>query len=166
MRVQPAVRRFAVPVLVGVFILVLAGLGIVAFQAELPGALPATGGSTPTTAACSPQPCATVRGYTVWVDSLSTSNGMVTMNVSFLNASSATHADPADFELIDATGRSSKPFYDGGACPHWPRTEFANGARRGPFPVCFKPAGVGAPLKLRWTPDVNVLCCETLIRLN
>jgi hypothetical protein len=166
MPVQSPVRRFAVPALVGLFLIVLAGVGIAAFQAEMPGASPFPGGSTPAAEACNPQPCASVQGYDLWISNLSTGSRLVTMTVSFRNASSSTHADPADFELIDSAGRTSQPYYDSGACPHWPRTEFANGATRGPFPICFQPASANPPLKVRWTPDLGIACCETFIRLS
>jgi hypothetical protein len=166
MPVQSPVRRFAVPALVAAFLVVLAAVGIAAYEAEMPAGSTVTGGSTSTSAACSPQPCASVQGYDLWISDLSTGPRLVTMTVRFRNASSSTHADPADFELVDTAGRTSRPYYDSGACPHWPRTEFANGATRGPFPICFQPVSVSPPLRLRWTPDLGFACCETFIRLN
>ena len=159
-------RRALVPGAIVVFVAVLAVVAVAAFQSEV---ATLTGASTPppaAPAACSPQPCATIQRYDVWVDDLQVTTGSVRMTVSFRNASSSTHADPSDFSLIEANGHPDKPIYNSSTCPHWPRTEFANGARRGPFPLCFQPANVAAPLRLHWEPDFGFACCDTEIRLT
>ena len=32
--------------------------------------------------------------------------------------------------------------------------------------VCFRPASVGAPLVLRWSPDEGLFCCQTDVKLT
>jgi hypothetical protein len=160
-------RRVASRGLVVAFLVGLAALGYVVYQSA--AARQQSGVATPAptaAAACSPVPCANVQGYLVWITGLQAQGGSVALDVSFENSSSSTHADPADFTLVDSSGRSFSPIYDSADCPHWPRTEFSNGARRGPFHLCFKPGTSAAPLKLHWTPDMGLFCCRTDIVLT
>lgn len=122
--------------------------------------------ATPSSAPCEPKPCANVRGYIVWVSALHADGGLVTMQLTFRNASSSTHADPSDFSLIDKQRNDSPPIYNDSGCSHWPRAEFNNGASFGPVPECFRPASTSPPLALRWTPDFGLFCCETVIALD
>jgi hypothetical protein len=115
---------------------------------------------------CSPAPCANLQGYQVWITGFQAQARSVTLDVSFQNSSSSTHADPSDFALLDASGLPFRPTYDSTDCPHWPRTEFSNGERRGPFHLCFKPSSSAPPLKLRWTPDMGLFCCRAEIVLT
>ena len=155
------------PGVIVLFVAVLAVVAVAAFQSEVAPLTRGSGGSTPAPApACSPQPCASIQGYDVWVADVQVTTGSVRMTVSFRNASSSTHADPSDFVLVEANGRADKPAYNSSTCPHWPRTEFANGARRGPFPLCFQPANVAAPLHLRWEPDFGFSAVSAEIRLT
>ena len=145
--------------------MVVIAVGVAAFVSlQTPFVPPTTtGGGTST---CAPQPCANVRGYILWVTDLKTDSGLVTMQLTFRNSSPATHADPADLDLIDSKGQPDKPIYDAPGCTHWPRTDFNNGAQFGPVPECFRPAGTGPPLKLHWTPDMGLFCCEAEIVLE
>jgi len=51
---------------------------------------------------CSPAPCAAVQGYTLRVSNLKVDGDLVSMQVTFVNSSSATHASPEDLRLIDS----------------------------------------------------------------
>ena len=155
----------------GLLVAFLAGLAVLAYVVfQSATAHQQGGGATPTPGqqsplACSPAPCANVQGYQVWVAGLQAVGRSVRLSVSFQNSSSATHADPSDFVLLDASGVPFRPIYDSADCPHWPRTEFANGERRGPLPLCFTPSSAAPPLKLRWSPDMGLFCCRILIVL-
>ena len=107
-----------------------------------------------------------MRGYILWVADLKTDAGVVSMQITFQNSSSSTHAEPADLSLIDSNKNVSKPVFDPPGCTRWPRTDFNNGAKLGPLPICFRPSSTAPPVKLRWTPDVNFFCCETEIALD
>ncbi|HET9410626.1 MAG TPA: hypothetical protein VFO75_01970, partial [Candidatus Dormibacteraeota bacterium] len=93
-------------------------------------------------------------------------SGLVSMELTFRNSSPATHADPADLELIDSLGHNDSPVYDAPGCTHWPRTDFSNGAQFGPVPECFRPSSTNPPLRVHWTPDMGLFCCETDITLS
>lgn len=125
---------------------------------------PAT--SAPAATPCTPKPCADVRGYVLWVSDLKVDSGLVSMRLTFRNSSAATHADPADIRLVDAGGRTSSPVYDSPGCARWPRTDFNNGAQFGPVPECFRPASTDPPLKLHWTPDMGLFCCDAHVALE
>jgi hypothetical protein len=161
-------RRLASRGLFGAFLLLLVVLAFLIFRsAYAPRPGDGTGASTPSPAAsCSPAPCADLQGYQVWITVLPPQDGTVELVVNFQNSSDSTHADPSDFSLVDSSGRSVKPVYDTSDCPHWPRTEFNHGARRGPFRLCFKPSSIGAPLKVHWAPDFGFFCCDTDIVLT
>src|SRR5467141_4326121 len=53
---------------------------------------------------CTPAPCANLQGYTLWVTNLYVQGNLVTMQVTFSNSSSSTHASPEDLMLIDSRG--------------------------------------------------------------
>lgn len=117
------------------------------------------------TAACTPQPCVEVRGYVLWVSDLKVDAGLVSMQLTFRNSSSATHADPADVQLVDSQNRTDAAVYDAPGCDRWPRTDFNHGAKFGPVPECFRPATTAPPLTLRWNPDMGFFCCQADLTL-
>ena len=122
--------------------------------------------NSPGSSPCTPQPCGNERGFIVWVTDVKADSALVTMMLTFQNSSSSTHADPSEFSLLDAHGQESQPVYDSAACPHWPRSEFNNGARFGPVAECFRPASTAPPMKLRWNPDFGFFCCRLDIKLT
>jgi hypothetical protein len=122
--------------------------------------------STPTTIPCSPQPCANVRGFQLWVSDFTVDSGVVSMKLTFRNSSNATHADPSEIQLIDSAGHPNNAIYDAPGCTAWPRTDFKNGAQFGPVDECFRPASTSPPMRLHWEPDFGVFCCETEIPLT
>jgi len=143
---------------------VVIAVGVAAFLSlQTPFVAPATSSGS---GACTPKPCANVRGYILWIGDLKVESGLVTMKLTFRNSSPATHADPADLELIDSLGHASPSVFDAPGCTRWPRTDFDNGAQFGPVPECFRPATTDPPLKLHWTPDMGLFCCETDIVLT
>jgi hypothetical protein len=111
-------------------------------------------------------PCANIRGYILWVSDFKVDSGLVSMHLTFQNSSPATHADPADVQLLDPNGQRDDAVYDAPSCTHWQRTDFNNGAKFGPVPECFRPSSTTPALGLRWAPDMGLLCCETVIALN
>lgn len=115
---------------------------------------------------CSPAPCASVQGYTLWVSSLKIEGDLVSMQVTFKNASSATHASPEDLRLIDSNLHSSSLVTDSPGCRIWNRHEFSNGATFGPTNVCFRVTATAPPLILRWSPDFGLVCCQADIKLS
>ena len=153
--------------------LLLAAAGVVAalLVAALAAAVyvsertPTPAGDAAASTACSPRPCADLEGYSLWVTGVQAQDGLVTLQVSFRNASSSTHAEPLDFRLVDAGNHSSAPVFDAPGCTRWPRTEFRNGARFGPVPLCFRTGSPAPPLRLRWSPDVGFFCCRTDVRI-
>ena len=114
---------------------------------------------------CSPGPCATLNGYTIWVSSVRVQNDIVRLTVKFQNSSAATHASPEDLTLIDAGRRSSIPITDAAGCKTFTRHEFANGAFFGPVDLCFRVSSTNPPFILHWTPDLGAFCCETDLTL-
>jgi hypothetical protein len=149
---------------IGTGVAVVIAVGVAAFIALQVPFQPPT--SAPNSAPCSPRPCANMRGYILWVADLKSDAGVVSMQVSFQNSSNSTHADPADLNLVDSNKNASGPVFDPTGCTHWPRTEFNNGARLGPLPICFRPSSTSPPLTLRWSPDEGLFCCETDIVLG
>jgi hypothetical protein len=157
-----ALIRFAA---IGAGALVVMAVGVAAFVSlQSPYQQPAT--TTQITSPCSPQPCADVRGYQLWVSDLNIDSGLVVMSLTFRNSSSATHADPSDIQLIDSSGRPNQPIHDAPGCTAWPRTDFDHGAKFGPVPECFRPRNTGPPLRLNWEPDFGFMCCQTVITLT
>ncbi|TME94074.1 MAG: hypothetical protein E6I34_04095 [Chloroflexi bacterium] len=149
---------------IAVGLVVVIAVGVAAFQAlQVPFQPPQ---SPPNSAPCSPPPCANLRGYILWVTDLKTNGGLVTMNVTFRNSSNSTHAEPDDLRLVDSQNNVDEPVFDAPGCTRWPRTDFNNGATFGPEQMCFRPASVGAPLVLRWSPDEGLFCCQTDVKLT
>jgi hypothetical protein len=114
---------------------------------------------------CTPGPCATLNGYTIWVSNVRVQNDIVRLTVKFQNSSVATHASPEDLTLIDAGRRSSIPITDASGCKSFTRHEFANGAIFGPIDLCFRVSNAGPPFILHWTPDLGTFCCQTDLTL-
>jgi hypothetical protein len=155
--------------LFGTGALVVAVIGVAAFislgQGLSAGGI-GTAASGQSSLPCSPRPCLDLRNFTMWVSNVREADGVVSMEVSFRNSSDATHADPADFQLIDAKNAASPAVQDPPSCSHWSRTEFANGAKLGPLTICFRPATTAAPLTLRWTPDMAFFCCQADLKIK
>jgi hypothetical protein len=143
---------------------VIAILAVAAFIALAQGVAP--GGSAVKSLACSPQPCLDVQDYTLWVSNVSVAQDIVRMDITFRNSSAATHADPADLQLVDANHQSWRSVQDAPGCTHWTRTEFSNGAKLGPLTICFRTAAVASPLTLRWAPDMGLFCCEADLKIR
>lgn len=127
---------------------------------------PSTSGASATSTPCSPKPCVDLQGYTLWVSDVTEDNGLLRMQVTFRNASNSTHAAPEDLSLLDSSGATSPSIQDPPGCTHWARTEFNNGAKFGPITVCFQPASLDPPLRLRWTPDMGFFCCQADVRVK
>jgi hypothetical protein len=143
---------------------VVIAVGVAAFESlQTPFQPPA---ANPGSGACTPKPCANVRGYILWVSDIKIDGGVLSMQLTFRNSSPATHADPADLRLIDRQGNTNAAVYDAPGCTRWPRTDFSNGAQFGPVPECFRPSSTDPPLKLHWEPDMGVFCCEAEITLS
>jgi hypothetical protein len=115
---------------------------------------------------CTPAPCASLHGYTLWVTNLDVQGNLVTMLITFRNSSSSTHAAPDDLVLIDSQRQTSRPNFDAPTCTTWSRHEFGHGATYGPLAVCFKASNTAPPLVLRWSPDFGLMCCQTDIKLT
>jgi hypothetical protein len=137
---------------------------VVAFIAVAQGVAPGASGVKPL--ACSPQPCLDLQDYTMWVSNVTVADGIVRMNVTFRNLSTATHASPEDLQLVDASKQSSPAIQDVAGCTHWSRTEFSNGAKLGPLTICFRSASTASPLTVRWTPDMGFVCCEAELKIR
>jgi hypothetical protein len=116
---------------------------------------------------CTPGPCATVNGYTIWISNVRVQNDIVRMSVKFQNSSVATHAAPEDLTLIDGSRRSSIPIADAVAsCKTFTRHEFSGGAVFGPVDLCFRVTNPNPPFTLQWTPDLGAFCCEKEITIR
>jgi hypothetical protein len=115
---------------------------------------------------CSPAPCADVQDFTLWVSNLKVDGNLVSMQVTFRNSSSATHASPQDLTLIDSKQNSSGVVSDAAGCQTWNRHEFSNGATFGPTNVCFRVSTATPPLVLRWSPDFGFFCCQADVKLS
>ncbi|HEY8841541.1 MAG TPA: hypothetical protein VIO80_13025 [Candidatus Dormibacteraeota bacterium] len=126
---------------------------------------PAPSGAVPAVN-CSPAPCADVQDYTLWVSNVKVDGDVVSMQVTFKNSSSATHASPEDLRLIDSKQHSSGLVTDAPGCQTWSRHEFSDGATFGPTNVCFRVTAPDAPLILRWSPDFGLFCCQSDIKLS
>ena len=150
--------------LVGAGALVVAVIGVAAFLSM--GQSAVTGGSGSATLPCSPKPCLDLQNFTMWVSNVRETDGVVRMDVSFRNSSEATHADPSDLQLVDATNVATRAIQDPPGCSHWSRTEFANGAKLGPLTICFRPTSTVTPLALRWNPDMGFFCCTADLKIN
>jgi hypothetical protein len=143
-------------------VLVLGAVAFAALGSQSSGSL----GGPVKSLACSPQPCLNVQNYTLWVSHMTESAGVLRMQVTYRNSSSATHASPEDLRLSDAQHHDTPSIQDPPGCTHWSRTEFANGARYGPITVCFRPTSLTAPLTLNWSPDLGLICCNADLRIK
>lgn len=145
-------------------IVIVLAAAVAAFASmKVPFSLPT---ATASSAPCTPQPCADVRGFTLWVVNVTSGSGVVIVTLRFENSSKSTHVDPADIQLIDSSGHPNQRATDVPGCILWPRTEFNNGAMFGPVRDCFRPANTNPPLRLHWEPDFGPFCCETDIPLS
>ena len=158
-------RRFLRYAAIGGGLAVVLGIAVAAFV-SLKVPFDTTPSAGPSLGACEPQPCANVRGYILWVSDLKVNGDLVSMQIKFQNSSGATHADPADIQLLDSQGRPNNAVHDAAGCTAWPRTEFSNGASFGPVPECFRTVRTSPPLRLHWEPDFGPFCCETVIPLD
>ena len=144
---------------IGGGVAVIIAVAVAAFiSLQTPFQLPT---ASPSSQPCSPQPCADIRGFSLWVSDVKIDSGLVSMSLKFQNSSNSTHADPSDIQLLDASGHSTNAVHDAPGCAAWQRTDFNNGAQFGPVPECFRPSSTAAPLKLHWSPDFGFFCCET-----
>jgi len=109
---------------------------------------------------CSPGPCYTLNGFTIWISNVKVTNDVVRMTVKFQNSSSATHAAPEDLTLIDEARRQSTPITDSPGCKSFARHDFSGGAYFGPIDVCFRVSNATPPFILHWTPDLGAFCCQ------
>lgn len=159
-------RRLLGYVAIGALILVAATVAVFAYQAlQVPYQAPIVTSPVPALG-CTPAPCADLQGYTLWVTNLDISGNLVTMQVTFSNSSSSTHAAPDDLMLIDSQGHQSRAVFDAPVCTPWSRHELNHGATYGPVVVCFRPSTAAPPLVLRWSPDFGFVCCQTDIKLS
>lgn len=158
-------RRLVTYGAIGVAVLVVGTVAVLAYQSlQVPYQGPTVSSPRPALG-CTPAPCASLRGYTLWVTNLEAQDSLVTMQITFRNSSDSTHAAPADLQLIDSEGQLSRPVFDAPGCTPWSRHEFNHGATYGPITVCFKPTSTAPPLVLRWSPDFGFVCCQTDIKL-
>jgi hypothetical protein len=149
---------------IGAAVVVVVGVAVAAFiSLQTPFQLPTV---SPSSQPCSPQPCADIRGFILWVGDVKVDSGVVSMTLTFQNASSSTHADPTEIQLLDSAGKPNDAVHDIAGCTAWPRTDFDNGAKFGPVPECFRPASTSPPLRLHWEPDFGFFCCDTDIALT
>lgn len=147
-------------------LLVVVAVAIAAFLAmQIPFQGPTTNGAVPAIN-CSPAPCANVQGYTLWVSNLKVDGNIVSMKVTFKNSSNSTHSSPEDLQLMDSKQQTTGLTTDATGCQTWSRHEFSNGAMFGPLNVCFRVSTTEAPLVLRWSPDLGLVCCRTDIKLT
>ncbi len=148
-------------------VLVVGTIAVLAYRSlQVPYQAPTAASPLPAVGGCTPAPCADLRGYTLWVSNLVVTPDLVTMQMTFRNASNSTHATPADLMLIDSQHRQSSPIFDAAGCTAWSRHEFGHGATYGPVTMCFRAASVAPPLVLRWSPDFGFVCCQTDIKLT
>jgi len=148
---------------IGAAVVIVAAVGVAAFiSLQTPFQLPT---ASPSSQPCSPQPCADIRGFILWVGDVKVDSGVVSMTLTFRNSSNSTHADPSEVQLVDSAGNPSEAIHDAPSCTAWPRTEFNNGAQFGPVPECFRPSSTSPPMRLHWAPDFGLFCCETDITL-
>ena len=159
-------RRLLGYVAIGALILATAAVAVLAYRSlQVPYQAPTVTSPVPALG-CTPAPCADLQGYTLWVTNLYVQGNLVTMQVTFSNSSSSTHASPEDLVLIDSRGHQSPAVFDAPVCTPWSRHELTYGARYGPVVVCFRTSTAAPPLVLRWSPDFGFVCCQTDIKLS
>src|ERR1700674_5597558 len=150
---------------IGLGLLIAAVAAIAAFM-SMQTSLQSAASSTPVPAlACTPAPCASLQGYTLWVSHLTVAGDLVSMQLVFKNASDSTHASPEDLQLIDSKQHASGLVVNSPGCTTWDRHVFNGGAQFGPVSVCFRASSTDPPLVLRWSPDFGLFCCQTEIKL-
>jgi hypothetical protein len=145
--------------------LVVAGIVALIAYESLQAPAPTASNTNLTPENCTPGPCGSVQGYTLWVTNVHVSGDQVSMLVKFQNSSSSTHASPEDLQLIDKSNHSSGLVTGGTQCNTWTRHDFNNGATFGPIAVCFRVLNTTPPFTLRWSPDLGLFCCETDITI-
>lgn len=159
-------RRLLGYVAIGALILATAAVAVLAYKSlQVPYQAPTVTSPVPALG-CTPAPCADLQGYTLWVTNLYIQGNLVTMQVTFSNSSSSTHAAPEDLMLIDSNGHQSPTVFDAPVCTPWSRHELTYGATYGPVVVCFRTSTAAPPLVLRWSPDFGFVCCQTDIKLS
>ncbi len=109
---------------------------------------------------CSPGPCTSLQGYTIWISNIHVTNDIVHMTVKFQNSSTSTHAAAEDLVLIDSERRQSGPISDVAGCKSFSRHDFSNGAVFGPIDLCFRVVNTTPPFILHWSPDMGAFCCQ------
>jgi hypothetical protein len=123
---------------------------------------------------CSPHPCAAPHGFEVAISGITTTNGIVRLQVTFHNntkadafdAVSYNHTSPADFQLRSAAGQQ-RPAAFSGQCSDWGELRMERGASAGPKALCFPaPAGGLTGAQLIWSPDLGLLFDDVQIPLN
>jgi hypothetical protein len=151
---------------VGLGLLIAAVAAIAAFM-SMQASFQSPAASSPVPAlACTPAPCASLQGYTLWVSNLTVTGDLVSMQLVFKNASDSTHASPEDLQLIDSKQLASGLVVSSPGCTTWDRHVFNGGAQFGPVSVCFRATSTDPPLILRWSPDFGLFCCQTEIKLT
>jgi hypothetical protein len=151
---------------VGLGLLIAAVAAIAAFM-SMQASFQSPAASTPVPAlACTPAPCASLQGYTLWVSNVTVTGDVVSMQLVFKNASDSTHASPEDLQLIDSKQQASGLVANSPGCTTWDRHVFNGGAQFGPVSVCFRATSTDPPLVLRWSPDFGLFCCQTEIKLS
>ena len=153
---------------IGAGLVVAAIVAVLAFQSlEVPfTSTTDTTSPPPDASGCSPTPCADVQGFSLHITKVEISGNLVSMQITFRNSSSSTHASPEDLTLVDANRQSSGLITGPPGCSTWARHEFNNGQVFGPIFVCFRVSTSAAPLTLRWSPDFGFLCCQTDIVIS
>jgi hypothetical protein len=147
--------------------LVVLTIGALAYRSlQVPYQAPTVASPLPAAGGCTPAPCADLRGYTLWVSNLDVKPDLVTMQITFRNASNSSHAAPEDLVLIDGERQMLPAVFDATSCTSWSRHEFGHGATYGPVTMCFRAATIAPPLVLRWSPDFGLVCCQTDIKLT
>jgi hypothetical protein len=161
-------------------IVVILGLGFVAFRALGPTQVSSTSGAA---ANCAPAPCVNPGPFEIDVtpgniardnSSVATIGLLFRLDVTFRNHSNDTmtangnheRADLLDFSLLDSSGQERRPDYSGPGCAHWDSYEIPQYQVYGPKAVCFL---VGSdfpgPFTLRWNPDLGLLSHPYDVRL-
>jgi hypothetical protein len=159
-------RRFLTFGAVAIGVIVAGGVAVAALiSSQVPLQEPTANSPAPTLA-CSPAPCASLQGYTIWISGLAVNRDVVSMQIVFKNSSNSTHASPEHVQLIDAKQHASGVITDAPGCTTWNRHEFHSGAQFAPGTICFRISSSSPPLVLRWTPDFGLFCCQADIKLD
>lgn len=147
-----------------------------------PGVIPTT--TTQPLANCSPAPCATYQGLTLYVSSInrdyspksapsapiyatpSAGFHYVRMEVRFVVTQGQHEVSPATLHLNDPLGALDADYYFLPDCQTTSEHVLGPGGELGPTPVCFEVGGpVTGPLKLSWTPITAAGAGQFLIPL-